>query len=284
MKKKIFILITLICLPFIAGAQAEIITKKVKFDDFTAKVTKVVLTGNILYDSSLKKEITRLWRLSPYEFCTLDEFEKLKTNPNYYFLLTVKGQFKREKSPGLTFISLVKGGKNAAKGIGSMLEVISIPICSSENPSGREHVFMHAIISIIQQHTANAMNKDVDAYFGPSNKRLHLSETSNMLLYFAHNDLSTKVSEEEKELFSEQGLRFVDEDEIDELILANTPNTLVSYTVTPYEAKNGSYCYKMVIDCQSKELYFYKKERLSQYSPVGFFSRELKYIIEQRKK
>ncbi len=284
MIKKIFILIISICLPLVAGAQAEIKTKKIKFEDFTSKVTKVVLTGNELYDSSLKEEVTRLWRLSPYEFCSLEEFEKLKTNPNYYFLLTVKGQFKKEKSPGLNFISLVKGGKKAERGISRMLEVISIPICSSEFPSGREHVFMHAIISIIQHHTSNAMDADIDAYFGPINKRLHLSETGNMILYFAEDDLSKEVTEEMKDLYFKEGMELVDEDEIDTLILENTPDALVSYVVSPYDANFDSYCYKMVIDCQTKQLYYYKKERINKYSPVGFLPSEIKYIVEQRKK
>ncbi len=283
MKKKIIILFTLVCLPLLAGAQAEIKTKKIKFEDFTSKVTKIVLTGNEFYDSSLRDEITSLWRISPYEFCTLDEFEALKTSPDYYFLLTVKGQFKKEKSPGLDFISLVKGDKKATKGIRHMLEVVSIPICSSKYPSGREHVFMHAIITIIQDHASNAMDRDYDAYFGPRNKRLNLSETGDMDLYFAVEDLSKTITEDEISLFEEEGVLFVEEDEIDDLISSNTPNTLVSYVVSPYKAENGSYCYKMIIDCQTKQLYFYKKKRLSKYSSVGFFSSELKYIIDQRK-
>ncbi len=284
MIKKIFILIISIYLPLIAGAQAEIKTRKIKFEDFTSKVTKVVLSGNELYDSSLKEEITRLWRLSPYEFCTVEEFETLKTNPNYYFLITVKGQFKKEKSPGLNYLSLVKGGKKAERGISRMLEVISVPICSSEFPSGREHVFMHAIISIIQYHASNAMDADIDAYFGPINQRLHLSETGNMTLYIAKEDLSKNINEEMVDLYFQENMELVDEDEVDKLLLDNTPNALVSYVVSPYNAKHGSYCYKMIIDCQTKQLYYYRKERISKYLPVGFIPSELRYITEQRKR
>ena len=105
--KRILILIAAVLLPVFAAAQAQINTKKVKIGDFTQKVTKVVLTGNMFYDSSLEDEIVARWRVSPYEFCTLPEFEQLKGSDEYYFLLTTKGQFKKESEPGLQFLTLV---------------------------------------------------------------------------------------------------------------------------------------------------------------------------------
>jgi len=49
--KRILILIAAALLPIFAGAQAQINTKKIKIGDFTQKITKVVLTGNMYYDS-----------------------------------------------------------------------------------------------------------------------------------------------------------------------------------------------------------------------------------------
>ena len=115
-------------LPIFASAQAQINTKKVKIGDFTQKTTKVVLTGNIFYDSSLQDEIVARWKASPYEFCSLEEFESLKGSEDYYFLLSTKGQFRKETEPGLQFLTLVKGGKKAEEGISNMLEIVSIPV------------------------------------------------------------------------------------------------------------------------------------------------------------
>ena len=105
-----------------------------------------MLTGNDFYDLALRDEIAAGWTLSPYEFCTLEEFNSLKYNDEYYFLITADGKFKKENEPGLTFLTLIKGGKGASEGINKMLEVVSLPIASAENPSGREFVFMPAII------------------------------------------------------------------------------------------------------------------------------------------
>ena len=72
--KKLLIIIAASLMPMMAGAQAQINTKKVKISDFTQKITKVVLTGNDFYDLSLQDEVKARWRVSPYEFCTWEEF------------------------------------------------------------------------------------------------------------------------------------------------------------------------------------------------------------------
>ena len=142
--KRIIITFIAAMLCLTAWGQAQINTKSVKISDFTQKTTKIVLTGNSFFDASLKDEITAVWSISPYEFCTLEEFETLKTDDRFYFLLSTKGKFKDEKEAGLQFFTLVKGGKDAEKGINKMLEIVSLPFAAADNPSGREHIFLRA--------------------------------------------------------------------------------------------------------------------------------------------
>ena len=133
--KKILLFFAFAIMTASAFAQAQIDTKKVKISDFTQKVTKVVLTGSALYDGVLQDEVAARWRISPYEYCTIDEFNSLKGSDKYYFLITTKGQFKKEAEPSLQFLTLVKGGSNASKGIDEMLEIVSMPISSADDPS-----------------------------------------------------------------------------------------------------------------------------------------------------
>ena len=116
--KKFFLLLLTAVISVTASAQAQINTKKIKIADFTQKVTKVVLTGNTFYDGAFQEEVSSRWRVSPYEFCTLQEFETLKKSDKYYFLMLTQGRFKKEEEPGIQFLTLVKGGEKAAEGIG----------------------------------------------------------------------------------------------------------------------------------------------------------------------
>ncbi|MBR6547542.1 MAG: hypothetical protein IKT69_04500 [Bacteroidales bacterium] len=278
--KKLIILITALIMPLMAGAQAQITTKKVKIEDFTQKVTKVVLNGNPFYDTSFKDEVAARWRISPYEFCTLEEFEGLKGNDSYYFLILTQGQFRKETAPGLQFISLVKGGQGADKGIGDMLEVVSLPFASAEYPSGRELIFLPAFLDIIQNHTLEAMENDFNAYGGLSNTAQKLGKAGNMDIVISEDDLNSLVS---KEMTDSEGMVITDEDDADSYMLDEVPGTLVSYVVAPSEPVKGSFCYKMLIDAQTHELYYYRKHKISPKAGAGFLPEDIERINKARK-
>lgn len=276
----VFIAATLICT--MSFAQAQINTKKVKIGDFTQKITKIVLTGNLFYDSTLEDEILARWRISPYEFCTLEEFEQLKGNDEYYFLLTIKGQFKKESEPGLQFLTLVKGGEKAEKGISAMLEVVSLPFASADSPSGRETVFFPAFIDILQEYTLKSLDRDLHAYSGLSNYSLALPKTKDMTIVFSEDDLSTEITEEIVNNYFVEGMIKTDEATADKYMTDSESNTVVSYVVAPTTAKAGSYCYKMLFDNQSHTLYYFRRHRINSGVGVGFLAEDIKRIASHR--
>ena len=280
--KRLFILITAVLLPLLAGAQAQINTKKVKIADFTEKTTKVVLTGNEFYDLKLRKEIAAGWTLSPYEFCTLDEFNSLRTSDNHYFLLTVDGQFKKENGPGITFLTLVKGGEGAAEGISRMLEIVSLPIASVEDPSGREFVFMPAFIDIIQDYTEASMSRDINGYMGLMSNTESFKTCPNAELVFAECDLAPDVDRAFRDLNFDSDMLVVDEDDADDKMAESATETLVSYVVAPSEPTNGSYCYKMLIHPETHELYYFRKHKISNKYGAGFLQEDILRINKQR--
>ena len=280
--KRLLIILTGILIPMLASAQAQIETKKVKISDFTQKITKVVLHGNEFYDAILKEEIALRWRISPYEFCTLEEFEELKTNSQYYFLIATLGQFKKETAPGIQFLSLVKGGKGAKKGVGEMLEVASLPYASVEYPSGRELVFLPALLDIIQNHTVKSMDSDFDGYVGMSRNTKNMQQAQQMKIVFFEDEINKEVDRVMRA--SDERFVMADEDEADQYLIDNAPNTLVSYMVAPTEPVNGSYCYKLLINAETHELYFYRRHKITEKYGVGFLIEDFDYIIKNGEK
>ena len=273
---------TAMLFPIIAGAQAQITTKKIKIADFPEKITKIVLTGNDFYDLALRDEIAAGWTLSPYEFCTLEEFNSLKYNDEYYFLITADGKFKKENEPGLTFLTLIKGGKGASEGINKMLEVVSLPIASAENPSGREFVFMPAFIDIIQDYTIAAMNNDINGYTGLISSTEDLKGTQNMEFVFAECDLAADVDRPFRDLNFDSDMLLSDEDEVDSIMEKGTSNNIVSLIIVPDETPNGSYCYKMLIHPESHKLYYFRKHKISKKYGPGFLQEDIIRINNQR--
>lgn len=281
--KRIIIAIATIFLTIPASAQAQIDTKKVKISDFTQKVTKVVLNGNAFFDTTFQEEIAARWRISPYEFCTLEDFEALKDNDNYYFLMTTYGQFRKETAPGLQFLTLVKGGKGADKGIGSMLEIVSIPFASAEYPSGRELVFLPAFLDIIQSHTLASMEKDIKGYGGLASNNASLGKTDGIEVVISRDDLSKDVSEEQIEMLEQKGVIITDEDDADLYMIDNVPGTMVSYVAVPSEPVAGSFCYKMLIDTQTHQIYYFKRHRIGKKAGAGFLPEDIDRIKASRR-
>lgn len=279
--KRLLIILTGILIPILASAQAQIETKKVKISDFPQKVTKVVLHGNEFYDAILKEEIALRWRVSPYEFCTTEEFEELKTDSRYYFLITTLGQFKKETAPGIQFLSLLKGGKSK-KGIDGMLEVVSLPYASAEYPSGRELVFLPALLDIIQAHTLKSMESDFDGYMGMSRYTKNMQNAQNMKIVFSEDEINDKVDDETRS--ADERFVITDEDGADKYFMDSTPGTLVSYMVAPTEPMKGSYCYKLLINAETHEIYFFRRHKITEKYGVGFLPEDFDYIIKNGEK
>lgn len=264
-----------------ALGQAQITTRREKLKDFTSKTTKVVLTGDEFLDEAVKESVAATWTASPYEFCSNEEFQNLKGNADFYFLMVVKGQFRRESEPGIDMLTLVKGGEGADKSINDMFEVVSFPLRSTEDPSGREFVLLPAFLKIIQEHTTSLTDTEMKAYSNigaKDSKRLRIKR-----IFFWAEDFAPQVDEQTKRSLDEDILIKEDEDEVDEIFSEGTFNTVVSYVVAPSEPVNGSICYKMLIGSDNHELYYFKKHKITAKSGKGFLSSDIKSIKLLRK-
>lgn len=264
-----------------ALGQAQITTRREKLKDFTSKTTKVVLTGDEFLDEAVKESVAATWTVSPYEFCSNEEFQNLKGNADFYFLMVVKGQFRRESEPGIDMLTLVKGGEGADKSINDMFEVVSFPLRSTEDPSGREFVLLPAFLKIIQEHTTSLTDTEMKAYSNigaKDSKRLRIKR-----IFFWAEDFAPQVDEQTKRSLDEDILIKEDEDEVDEIFSEGTFNTVVSYVVAPSEPVNGSFCYKMLIGSDNHELYYFKKHKITAKSGKGFLSSDIKSIKLLRK-
>ena len=284
MKKRLALILCLlagILLPSEIFGQAQIYTRKEKLKDITAKTTKVVLNGDEMLNEAIKESVAASWTMSPYEFCSVEEFEKIKTSDKFYFLLIAKGQQRKESEPGIDFLTLVKGGEDASKSIDDMLEVVSFPLRSASEPSGREFVLLPAFLSIIQDHAQNLTSSEVKAY-----STLSAEDTKKLAIrqiYFSKDDFAPQVDDKTIESLDQDIIVKEDEDDVDEVFTQGTYNAVVSYVVAPTEPVNGSVCYKLLIGADNHKLYWYKKHRISARSGRGFLAGDLRTINQIRK-
>ena len=266
-----------------ASAQATINTKKVRISDFTTKTTKVVLSGSEMFNLSLKDEVSRRWRVTPFEFCTPEEFESIKTNQNYYFLMPVDSRLKKETAPGVSELRLFKGGTEGGKNPQTdVVEVVSVPYGPSDYPTGREFTFLPAILDVIQCYAMDATASDRVAYGTLTGYATNIMKASGKTVYISSDDLTAAAAATQG--LQEKGVLIKDEDEVDNVFASETADALVGYVVAPTNPEKNSVCYKMIFAADTHELFYFEKHTLKGSSDAaGFLPFDLK-IISNRKK
>jgi len=157
---KYLVILALTLLPLGADAQMKVYTRSVKLKDFTSKTTKVVLGGTDDFNTALREEVFSLWSISPYEFCNAEDFKKIRTNNDYYFL-------HPEVSAGIVFLVLEKGGKaQEADPLKQGFTLASLPICGEKDSSGDNLQYMAAFVDIIQNFMEAALRNESVSYKG----------------------------------------------------------------------------------------------------------------------
>ena len=276
--KRLILFFTLLCMSAVLFAQGKVTTRKHLFADFSDKITKVVMSGNEILDGALRQEVVDLWTLSPFEFCSMAEYESLKKSDTYYFLLVTAGMAKGEEEPMVRFLTLEKGG--AEKGDNSALrtEVTSRPLCPVDDGSGRELVFLPALVKGVQQFTAEAMASEKVAYTGMGWFNGNFDRKGAIKrIYLAREDISESVTVKERDKYLDEDILLCDEDEADKVYTDKTYNTLVSYTVSA-----GTWSYKMLVEADTDTIYYIRKHKVNAKNAPGFLVEDLKRISRKR--
>lgn len=275
------VIVLALCAPLCASGQAKINTKKVKIADLPTRTTKVVLGQGGIMDSALRDEVSARWRISPYEFCTVEEYNSLKENPDYYFLLIARSDEKEYK--GMLTLTLMKGGRAKAEDPQKRpVDVASLPISSADFPSGREVVFLPALVDIIQDYVTRAMKSDSAGYSGFDIYASQVRRTGIKRIYFSEDDLIPDMDAAFKERYFDEDMLIMSEAEADKAFQDGTYNTLVSFVVAPFDPQNGSWCYKMLIDAGTHELLYFRHHRINARNWAGFLPKDIKKISSKR--
>lgn len=282
MKKKLigFIIITLsiIFKTSAISAQSKIFSKKENLRDIGEKTLMVVIENNSLIDLSLKEAVKKTWDLGDYKFCNIEDFEKIKADTSYYFLIRVKGQFKRENDPSMEFITILKGGPDAAMGIDKMYEVLSLPFQALDDGNDYILPFIETYMQIFKTHIKRVQEKKIAATIGISWYSNRLAEIGERTIMINENDLSELINAEEVEKMLKGNGQAVSEDDIEEAVEKKLSKTLVSICIAPQEPQVGSYCYKMLVGADDNELYYYRKQKITDKAPKGFLPEDVKKI------
>ena len=275
--KTLLCALALILISPLLRAQGTVSTRSHRVADFTDKVTQVVLTDNALIADALRQEVVTGWTASAFEFCTMKQFEKRKTQDKYYFLLVLENRFKGEDEPGVSFLTLLKGGPEAEKGISAMYEVVSLPLVAAQGGSGREFTYLGGLVKAVQEYTLDAMGSEKVAY-GMENWVNHNFKKwgKGKQILIAREDIAPSVPEAELSKLLTPTFQVVETDQADQAYLEAAFSTLVGYVVAPVTPGKSSYCYKMLFETDTHTLFYFSKHRIDAKKGEGFLTEDLR--------
>ncbi len=260
---------------FYSSAQIQITTRKEKLSDFPMKTTKVVLTGDKSMDECMKVAMKNVWVLSPFEFCSKEEFDSHKSDQDYYFMVLDAKKHKNEKESNTVMITVVKGG--TGNDLESMFQVSQFPICAADSINyHRLDAFLPAIVNLIQNHIKRGLYKGFNKI-----KPEALNKAAGKPIFIAENDLSESLKKYVIENLSSRNIIVTDTENADNIFMEGV-NALVSYTFAPYHPTKGSVCYKMLFDARTYELYYYESHVLSGKKGKGFLRKDINKLSRSR--
>jgi hypothetical protein len=280
MKKLLFVLFLVIC-PFFLSAQAPF-PNKAEIKQFGESKTCVVLEDDPFssFNSFIKAAMKEYWKVTPYEFIDVREFNTRRLKPAYSFIVLTETNYEKDKSNSVfNFINLLQG-KNVNK-LGEMPEICAVPLSFAGEDDLEYGYKLGAILEFMQKHAQLIMedpSKTGRKYLKFYNENVPLLATKTILV--KQEDLSPEIStiERIKAIYSNK-IKIVPEEEIVKAIETKAPNTVILHKVGPVgEKQDEGYCFKMLIGTDDANMYYYNMHKIDKDDPNGFLPSDLKRL------
>jgi hypothetical protein len=248
---------------------------------FNASKTCVVLEDDPFsaYNIYIKEAVKACWKITPYEFITVKDFNVRRLNPAYSFLVITQTNFDKDKSHGLyNFINLLQG-KDVNK-LAEMPEICAIPLSFAGVNDLVYSYKLGAIVSFMQKH-ALKISEDpsltLRKYLKYYNK--NIPDIKNKTILVEQEDLTPEISTIEKiKAIYTNNIEIVTDEEIIKAIENKTPDTVILHKVGPMGERYSGYCFLMLIGTDDSELYYYNLHMVDKANPNGLLPDDLKRL------
>jgi len=254
---------------------------KDEIKQFEASKTCIVLEDDPFssYNIYIKEAVKACWKITPYEFITVKDFNVRRLNPAYSFIVITQTNFDLDRSHGLyNFLNLLQG-KDVDK-LSEMPELCALPLSFAGVSDLVYSYKLGAIVSFMQKH-AQKISEDpslsLRKYLKYYNK--NIPGIKNKTILVEQDDLAPEIStiERIKAIYT-NNIEIVTDDEIIKAIENKTPGTVILHKVGPMGDRNSGYCFVMLIGTDDSELYYYNLHMVDKANPNGLLPDDLRRL------
>lgn len=243
--------------------------------------TLVVLEDNIFseYNVFIRQAVSDYWELTDFDFISTTEFNALRKDPLYSFIVLTATKFDKDRSGTVyNFINLLLG--KDVRQIEDMPEFCAIPL-SVQGVEDVEYSHKLAMVLRFMQSHVDHIREDPSMkgkqYLKYYNK--FIPEVKNKTILVAEKDMAPGLKTEEAAgKYYPYDLKIVTDAELDRAIMDKAEDTLILHMVSPQEADESGLCFKMLLGTGDAKMYFYGEHKISRRRPDGLLVNDLKRI------
>jgi len=248
---------------------------------FTSSTTCVVLEANqfSFYNAEIKAAVDKYWKVTPVRYITEEEFNVMKTDASYSFIVLTITNFSNDKSgSAYDFLNLLLGAD--VNNLDEMPEFCAIPLSFAGAPEEEYSYKLGLIIRFMQYHADLVMKNPTTSslrYLKYYNK--NVPEIGGKTILVREDDLAPEISSVEKiAAYYSYPVKIVGEEEIIRAVEEKDKDVLIVHKVGPDGVKQTGTCMKMLIGTDDAIMYYYDSHMVDSKNANGLLISDLKRL------
>ncbi len=231
------------------------------------------------FNSFMKTAMKEQWEITPYDFITVDQFNEMRKDPSYSFLVLTETKFDKDKSGNTyNFLNLLLG-KDVGR-IEDMPELCAIPLSATGEDEFEYSYKVEVVLRFMQAHVRHISEDPTmkgKKYLKYYNQ--FVPETRNKTILVSESDLVPELrSESALAKYYPYPIKIVSDEEIQKAIMDKAKDTLVLHKVGPDSEREGGMCFKMLIGCDDGRMYFYGEHKITPKNGNGLLPNDMKRL------
>ena len=250
-------------------------------EKFRKSVTCVVLEQDqfSFYNAEIRDAVNKYWKVTPVKYISVEEFNVMRTDPAYSFIVLTITNFSNDKSGStFDFLNLLLGAD--VDELDQLPEFCAIPLCFSGAPEEEYSYKLGLIIRFMEYHAELVMKNPATTalrYLKYYNK--NVPEIMNKTILVREDDLAPEVNTVERiALHYPYKVRIVTEEEIMSAIESKEKDVLIVHKVGPDGVKQTGTCMKMLVGTDDAVMYYYDSHMVDSRNANGLLISDLKRL------
>lgn len=278
--RKLIVLISLVCIAY-ASVADRYVARHEDIKTFLRTTTYVVLEDNPMseYNFKIKEAVERSWKITPYEFITVTQFEEMRGDISKSFLVKLQVKFTGDKLEATYhFLSVVLGA--AVRRHTDLPDIVSVPLGYSSVPEDSYVYKLESLIRFAQNHVRildqnpNLIKSNIFQHYNKFRK-----ETRNKELWLLEKDLEKNVrSLADIRKNYPHTVRIVTPEDIEKAIKEKNENVVFLHKVGPEGTRLQARCYKILIGAGDDQFYYFDYHMINKKRGDGFLAKDFKKI------